>query len=74
MKKIIVDYGTRKRLKEEGYGSYPTIQSALDCRTDTAVARKIRQRALQMGGVVMEAERIAVAKGAAAAQRTWKEE
>ena len=73
MKKILVDYGTRKRLKEEGYGSYPTIQSALDCRTDTVVARRIRQRALQLGGVVMETEKVAVRRGVAAEQ-TRKEE
>lgn len=62
MKRIIVDHGTRKRLKEEGYGSYPTIREALNCLSNTEVARKIRQRALQLGGVVMETERVAVVK------------
>lgn len=46
----------------EGYGSYPTIREALNCRSNTEVARKIRQRALQLGGVVMETERVAVVK------------
>ena len=58
MKRIIVDHGTRKRLKEEGYGSYPTIREALNCSSNTEVARKIRQRALQLGGVLMEAEKV----------------
>ncbi len=62
MKRIIVDHGTRKRLMEEGYGSYPTIREALNCLSNTEVARKIRQRALQLGGVVMETERVAVVK------------
>ena len=50
MKIIIVDH--------EGLGSYPTIREALNCRSNTEVARKIRQRALQLGGVVMETERV----------------
>lgn len=58
MKRIIVDHGIRKQLKEEGYGSYPTIREALLCQSNTDVARKIRQRALQLGGVVMETERV----------------
>ena len=62
MKRIIVDHGTRKRLMEEGYGSYPTIREALNCLSNTEVARKIRQRALQLGGLVMETERVAVVK------------
>lgn len=62
MKRIIVDHGTRKRLKDEGYGSYPTIRGALNCLSNTEVAMKIRQRALQLGGVVMETEHVAVVK------------
>lgn len=65
MKRIIVDHGIRKQLKEEGYGSYPTIREALNCRSNTEAARKIRQRALQLGGVVMETERLRVVAGAA---------
>ena len=61
MKRIIVDHGTRKRLKEEGYGSDPTIREALNCLSNTEVARKIRQRALQLGGVMMESEKVAKA-------------
>ena len=58
MKIIIVDHGTKKQLMSEGLGSYPTIREALNCRSNTEVARKIRQRALQLGGVVMETERV----------------
>ena len=58
MKIIVVDHGVKKKLMEEGYGSYPTIREALNCRSNTEAARKIRQRALQLGGVVMETERL----------------
>lgn len=58
MKKIVVDHGIRKRLKEEGYGSYPTIRAALNCECNSDVAKRIRQRALHLGGVVLEAERV----------------
>lgn len=54
MKRIITDYGVVKRLVAEGFGSKPTVIAALRYRSDTMKARKIRQRALQMGGVVME--------------------
>lgn len=58
MKRIVVDHGIRKRLMAEGFGSYPTIREALNCQSNTEVARKIRQRALQLGGVVLEAEKV----------------
>lgn len=59
MKRIIVDYGVVKRLVAEGLGSKPTVIAALRCRSNTEKACRIRQRALQLGGVVMEAERTA---------------
>lgn len=68
MRQIIVNYGIRKRLKAEGLGSYPTIREALDCRSNTEVARRIRQRALQLGGKVM------VDEGAHSVQPTAKED
>lgn len=40
----------------EGFGSYPTIREALNCKSDTEVAKRIRRRAMQLGGVVMETE------------------
>jgi len=45
-------------LVNEGYGSRPTVIAALRCRTNTERAKQIRQRALQLGGVVMETERL----------------
>ena len=59
MKRIIVDCGVVKRLTAEGLGSRPTVVSALRYRNNTEKARKIRQRALQLGGIVMEAEKTA---------------
>ncbi|MBP3762915.1 MAG: hypothetical protein J6I49_03430 [Bacteroidales bacterium] len=58
MKRIIVDYGICKQLQAEGYGSQPTIRKALRCESNTKVSMRIRQRALQLGGVVMEVEKI----------------
>ncbi|MBQ0159402.1 MAG: ArsR family transcriptional regulator [Bacteroidales bacterium] len=58
MKRIVVEYGVVKRLVEEGLGSKPTVIAALRCRSNTCKAQRIRQRALQLGGVVMEAERV----------------
>lgn len=57
MKRIMVDHGTRKTLIDEGHGSYHTIANALDFRCNTERAKRIRQRALQLGGVVMEVEK-----------------
>ena len=56
----------------EGYGSYPTIREALNCQSNTEVARKIRQRALQLGGVVMEAEKVATVAAARTPQGCTK--
>lgn len=58
MKRIVVEYGVVKRLVDEGYGSKPTVIAALRCKSNTTKACKIRQRALQLGGVVMEAEKV----------------
>ena len=58
MKMIVVDHGVMKKLIEEGFGTYPTIRAALWYKSDTRRARQIRQRALQLGGVMMEAERV----------------
>lgn len=58
MKRIFVEYGVVTKLVNEGYGSRPTVIAALRCRTNTERAKRIRQRALQLGGVVMETERL----------------
>lgn len=46
-----------KKMKEEGLGSYPTIREALAYRSRTWRAHWIRERALELGGVVMEPEK-----------------
>ena len=58
-KRIVVEYGVVKRLVDEGWGSRPTVISALRCQSDTQKARRIRRRALQLGGVVMRTEPLA---------------
>lgn len=62
MKRIFTEYGVVKELEKEGYGSRATIASALRYRSNTERARRIRQRALQLGGVVMELEKQNTAK------------
>ncbi len=49
----MVEYGVVKRLVDEGWGSRPTVISALRYKSDTQKARRIRRRALQLGGVEM---------------------
>ena len=58
MKQIIVEYGVVRKLCEEFHTSRVTVGAALRLRTNTVLACKIRQRALQLGGVMMEAESI----------------
>lgn len=45
-------------LCEEFHTSRVTVGAALRLRTNTELACKIRQRALQLGGVMMEAESV----------------
>ena len=72
MKQIIVGYGTVRLLCEEFGTSRVTVGSALRLRTHTALACKIRQRALQLGGVMMEAEKVTTV--AMASQHTEQKE
>ena len=58
MKQIIVEYGVVRKLCEEFHTSRVTVGAALRLRTNTALACKIRQRAFQLGGVMMEAEHV----------------
>ncbi len=58
MKQIIVGYGGVKQLCKEFGTSRVTVGAALRLRTNTELARRIRQRALQLGGVVMVAESV----------------
>lgn len=54
MCEIIVNHSVKKRIKESLGTSYPTIQKALYGMTDTELAKNIRAKALEMGGVKVE--------------------
>jgi hypothetical protein len=62
MKEIKLDYGFKIQMEEEGFGSQPTIRKALRFETNTEIAKKIRQKALQLGGYVMESEKVKTGK------------
>lgn len=51
MKRIIIGYGVSKKIMEDIGVTAPTIIAALKYETHTDKAKKIRQRALQLGGV-----------------------
>lgn len=54
MKKIEVENGKKKELMHLCNATYPTVRAALRFRSDTHLAKKIRNMALAMGGVLME--------------------
>lgn len=53
---IMIDAPIRKRLLDLFKVSYPTLKSALECKTHTPQAKKIRKAALEMGGRVFSSE------------------
>ena len=53
---IVIDTPTRKRLLDFFKVSYPTLKSALEYKTHTPQAKKIRKAALEMGGRVFSSE------------------
>lgn len=54
MGEIIVNHSVKKRIKEELNTTYPTIRSALFGMTSTELAKNIRSKALELGGVKVE--------------------
>lgn len=56
--KILVPFGVMSQMEREGFGSRPTIRKALrgdfneNNRVESRRALRIRQRALQLGGLV----------------------
>lgn len=56
MKRIIIRHGVSRILCKEFKTSYPSVRKALRCERNTDLSLKIRQRALQLGGVVVESE------------------
>lgn len=55
MCEIIVNHSVKKRIKEELDTTYPTIRTALFGMTNTEKAKAIRAKALELGGVKVEA-------------------
>ncbi|MDR1883717.1 MAG: hypothetical protein LBR26_13175 [Prevotella sp.] len=51
MTEIIVKHRIKKQIKEALKTTYPTIRSALFGMTNTETAIKIREKALELGGV-----------------------
>lgn len=54
MKKILVDHGCKLMLRKLFKCSYPTIRKALDGRSTSHLAYKIRTAALEQGGVLLD--------------------
>lgn len=50
-KEILVNNGVRKQIKEALNCSYPTIRAALTYETNTLLGQRIRDVALELGGV-----------------------
>ena len=56
---MLVPYGVKKQLEQEGFGTQPTIRKALsgtynaNNRDERRRALRIRKRALQSGGVTV---------------------
>lgn len=48
--RILVNYGIVTRLVTEGLGSRPSVIKALRGKDNTSMLRKIRQRAIELGG------------------------
>lgn len=54
MKKIIVNYGLRKKIMVALDCTYPTVQAALEYRSHTDKAKRIRNYALRHGGQLFQ--------------------
>ena len=54
---IIVEYGLRKNIKEFFDTTYPTVQKALEFKTNTNLAQNIRHYALKRGGALVKKTR-----------------
>lgn len=54
MSEILLKHKVKKQIKEALNTSYPTIRLALLGETDTDLAKEIRAKALELGGVKVE--------------------
>jgi len=55
-KKILVDNGQKKILKEEFKTTYYTVRLALNGDSETALSSRIREKAIQLGGVLKDSK------------------
>jgi len=53
--KLLVDLGVRNKIRAAFNCSYPTISTALNGSENTALQKKIRVMALQLGGIEVKA-------------------
>ena len=51
MKRIIVDFGVKRKIMQLLDCTYPTVRTALAGKSDTKLAQKIRKAALENGGM-----------------------
>lgn len=58
MAKILVDTEIRKKLEELFQCSRKMVSEALNCRSDSDLAKKIRTMAIKLGGSVKKEERV----------------
>jgi hypothetical protein len=54
MNEILIRHKVKKRIKNELDTTYPTVRLALLGETDTKLALRIREKALELGGVEIE--------------------
>lgn len=58
MVKVLVDTEIRKKLEEIFQCRRETVSLALNCRSDSELAKKIRAMAIKLGGSVKKEERV----------------
>ena len=60
MAKILADTEIRNKLEEIFQGSSKTVSEAVNCRSDSELANKIRAMAIKMGGSVKREEHVTI--------------
>lgn len=54
MKIILVNHGTKKEIMAAFKCTYPTVRAALNYKSNTCLANKIRKAAINKGGHLVE--------------------
>jgi len=54
MRTILVNYGIKKEIMAALGCTYPTIKTALNYKSNTALSSKIREAAINKGGCLVE--------------------